>query len=128
MRPLESTGGCYYREKDKAEDALRSIDIIKRLAAADSRVVLNPKWYQVDVLNGGECTAHWAQIALNERGEVMYCCHKPYEVVGHILDKDILYKHSTVSTDMSLCDVPCRLTASNMILQRMSSIKESAFI
>lgn len=59
------------------------------------------------------CVASWAQIALNEKGEVMYCCHKPYEVVGHIMDEDILEKKAGAKTDMRMCDIPCRMTAPN---------------
>lgn len=61
------------------------------------------------------CSAHWAQIAIDEKGNVIYCCHKPYEIVGHIMDDDILEKYAAAHTDMSMCDVPCRLTAPNLI-------------
>ena len=43
----------------------------------------------------------------------MYCCHKPYEVVGHVLDPDILEKKESFRTNMAACDVPCRMTAPN---------------
>ena len=78
---------------------------------------------------GTSCFAAWAQIALNERGEVMYCCHKPYQVVGHILDEDILEKKAATLTDMRTCDIPCRLTAPNsFIAQTMADKKDACFI
>ena len=74
--------------------------------------------------------AAWAQIAVNERGEVMFCCHKPYEVVGHIMDEDILTKKAAAVTDMCECDIPCRMTAPNMWMAAMreEKIKDAFFI
>ena len=121
IRPVESTGGLYYRMPGysihKPENIVQAI---KELQALDSRVVLNYKWDLISCRQS-ECTAQWAQIAINERGEVMYCCHKPYEIVGHILDKDILSKKEKYITDMSKCDVPCRMTGPNYEVSRMLS-------
>lgn len=121
IRPVESTGGLYYRMPGysihKPENIVQAI---KELQTLDSRVVLNYKWDLISCRQS-ECTAQWAQIAVNERGEVMYCCHKPYEIVGHILDKDILSKKEKYVTDMSKCDVPCRMTGPNYEVNRMLS-------
>ena len=121
IRPVESTGGLYYRMPGysihKPENIVQAI---KELQTLDSRVVLNYKWDLISCRQS-ECIAQWAQIAVNERGEVMYCCHKPYEIVGHILDKDILSKKEKYVTDMSKCDVPCRMTGPNYEVNRMLS-------
>ena len=69
------------------------------------------------------CVAQWAQIAINEVGEVMYCCHKPYQIIGHIMDKDILKKKEEAHTDMRMCDIPCRMTGPNNIVQNILSEK-----
>lgn len=102
---------------------------MKELAANDSRVVLNFKWELLD-RQEDSCTASWAQIALNERGEVMYCCHKPYQIIGHILDPDILEKKSRAATDMAGCDIPCRMTGPNMYVHEMllAGRKDACFI
>lgn len=118
-RPLESTHGEHYGNYENMEEAKKAVRIIQLLAEKDERVVLNFKWDLLSV-EFDSCVAHWAQIAIDERGNVMYCCHKPYEIVGHILDPDIMEKHNAARTDMKLCDIPCRLTAPNMFMQKVS--------
>lgn len=133
IRPMESTNGSYYKNLVNADayvDMLPEniVKAINQLAALDKRVIKSFKW---DLLDRQEetCTANWAQIALNENGEVIYCCHKPYQIVGHIMDDDILEKKNKTMTDMSMCDIPCRLTAPNMEVKRILSVqKEVNFI
>ena len=128
FRPIESTGGSYYRGEAEKAQARGIAAAIRGLEEADSRVTLNFKW---DLLGMQEktCTANWAQIAVNERGQVMYCCHKPYEIVGHVLDRDILEKKEAAVTDMAMCDIPCRLTAPNMVIaQTFRSRPDACFI
>ena len=48
----------------------------------------------------------------------MYCCHKPYEIVGHIMDVDILDKKQNAKTNIGMCDVPCRLSAPNAFMEQ----------
>lgn len=128
FRPLESTGGRYYRDKAKKAQAREITAAIETLAARDSRVTLNFKWGLLETQEKS-CTAQWAQIAINERGEVMYCCHKPYQIVGHILDDDILEKKARAHTDMSMCDIPCRMTAPNaFVAQTMIMRADPYFI
>lgn len=122
IRPVESTDGKYYqRFKDEAyiEPMIESpkviIKAIENVMAEDDRVVMNFKWHMLDT-RFEQCSGQWSQIALNELGEVMYCCHKPYQIVGHIMDEDILDKKIKAVTDMKMCDVPCRLTSVNSIL------------
>ena len=118
FRPVESTGGKYYTEQNAAE-ALKAVQEISALMKYDKRVVMNYKWGH---LNTGfeKCSAHWAQIAIDMKGNVMYCCHKPYQIIGHIMDDDILDKLATARTDMSMCDIPCRLTAPNLVFDEIT--------
>lgn len=127
FRPMESTCGNYYKNADKKAEAQEALKIISILAEQDARVQVNFKWH---LLNQREkqCTAQWAQISINEAGEVMYCCHKPYEIVGHIMDSDILLKKERAKTNMALCDVPCRMTSPNMTVAQIERIKTANFI
>lgn len=130
IRPMESTRGQYYTTLPDDADT-RPVEIIraiKNIASLDERVIVNYKW---DFLDHAEssCIAQWAQVAINELGEVMYCCHKPYQIVGHIMDEDILEKKATAGTDMSKCDIPCRMTAPNYNVVKLSgSGKDVNFI
>lgn len=38
--------------------------------------------------------------------------------MGKILDKDILGKKRKAKTDISMCDVPCRLSAPNAFMEQ----------
>lgn len=124
MRPVESTMHSYYNEHSEAE-ILRTLE---ELHEKDSRVTINYKWYSLrDCFS--KCYAHFAQVAMNQRGELIYCCHKPYEVIGHIEDEGIREKYATAKTNMSMCDVPCRLTAPNQLMRDMEENgKDVSFI
>ena len=125
FRPQESTDGIAYKGDAERELAAIAVDKINQLMERDERVSLNFKWGFLDA--GLErCVAQWAQIALNERGEVMYCCHKPYEIVGHIMDDDILEEKAKAQTNMSMCDIPCRLTAPNLFVEQMQKERKDA--
>lgn len=128
LRPMESTAGAFYADPANRKDAEKSIEIIRNLMATDKRVTLNFKW---DMLSESfeTCHAHWAQIAVNERGQVMYCCHKPYQIVGHVTDPDIMDKYREAHTNMSMCDIPCRLTAPNILVRNIDNdCKDKGFI
>ena len=115
IRPIESTNGKYYKELDTKEFNYSKNSIVKailELGAKDKRVQLNYKWNMLDT-EFDYCIANWTQIALNENGDVMYCCHKPYQIIGHIMDNDILEKKEKATTNMSMCDIPCRLSGVN---------------
>lgn len=125
IRPMESTGGSYYKNLLSEYPNTLPINIItaiKQLQSLDSRITLNYKWEMLDVQQE-TCTAQWAQIAINELGEVMYCCHKPYEIVGHVMDDDILEKKAQAITNMTMCDLPCRMTGPNYEVYRMLNPK-----
>lgn len=121
IRPMESTAGIYYKNLLSEDFNMLPANIvmaIKQIQSLDNRVVLNYKWEMLNVQQS-ECTAQWAQIAVNELGEVMYCCHKPYQIVGHVMDEDILDKKRLAITDMTKCDLPCRMTGPNFEVHRM---------
>lgn len=126
LRPVESTGGSYYVTSDAKEDAQKCIKLIQVLQKQDSRVVMNFKWQMLDD-RCDECLAHWAQIAVNERGKIMYCCHKPYQIVGDVMDDAILQKYAATGTDKNTCDVPCRLTAPNSYLRTLAQGTKDPF-
>ena len=127
-RPVESTLGKYYKHHGTLLDAIHSLEKINELKEKDERVVENYKWNNLST-RFEKCSAHWAQIALNEKGEVIYCCHKPYEVVGHILDDGIIEKYAAAKTNMSMCDIPCRMTAPNIAFDLISNpVKNEQFI
>ena len=52
----------------------------------------------------------------------MYCCHKPYQIIGNIMDNDILQKKAEAVTDMKMCDIPCRLTAPNKLIKQIQQV------
>lgn len=121
FRPLESTGGECYASAAAQGQARAVRTAIEELAERDGRVYLNYKWDFVGTRPQG-CPASWAQIAVNERGEVMFCCHKPTEIVGHVMDEDILEKKRMASTDANLCDVPCRMSGPNRFMLGMEGL------
>lgn len=126
LRPVESTGCSYYATSDAKEDAQKCIKLIQALQQQDSRVVMNFKWQMLDD-RCDECLAHWAQIAVNERGKIMYCCHKPYQIVGDVMDDAILQKYAATGTDKNTCDVPFRLTAPNSYLRTLAKGTKNPF-
>lgn len=126
FRPVESTQGRFYNlENTELETRLIS-ETIKELMEMDSRVTLNFKWEMLD-RQEETCTAQWAQIALNEHGEVMYCCHKPYQIIGHVMDEDVLEKKERAGTDMRMCDIPCRMTAPNAFVAETKKHRKDAY-
>lgn len=106
FRPVESTFGDFYNHEYAENEIHQTVMAIDALSRQDSRVTKNFKW---ELLGEQEetCKAQWAQIAINERGSVMYCCHKPYQIIGHVMDEDILEKKERAGTDMRRCDIPC---------------------
>lgn len=122
IRPIESTNGEYYKTRSYGE----IVDAINKLSNIDNRVLLNFKWHLIGVQES-TCIANWSQIAINENGQVMYCCHKPYEIIGHIMDGDILEKKQNFITNMSMCDIPCRLTATNNEVNNLVCNKKDVY-
>jgi hypothetical protein len=110
---------------------MRECDVLKIkkeiMKIKDPRVFMNYKWNKIRE-RFDKCYAHWSQIAINEKGEVMYCCHKPYEVICDLMDEDVLKKYEAAKTDMSKCDIPCRLTAPNELMRCIERVKDANFI
>ena len=126
FRPIESTGGIAYLDEYSDGHIKEIVYTIEELAKKDSRVKLNFKWNMIDEQES-TCTAQWAQIAVNEHGQVMYCCHKPYEIIGHVMDRDILEIKEKVRTDMARCDIPCRMTAPNKFMAQMEKDRKDQY-
>lgn len=127
FRPVESKQGEFYSGKQAAEQYLSIVETLNSLSVSDSRVKLNYKWKFIQPENKlSKCAANWSQIAINEKGQVMYCCNKPTEIVGHIMDDDILDKKARYNTNMELCRIPCRLTGPNEALKHILRDKDSS--
>ena len=126
FRPFESTNGKYYSTEEKRAQAREISAAIEQLASNDERVIRNFKWDLLD-RQENDCTANWAQIAINEVGEVMYCCHKPYQIIGHVMDDDILQKKEKARTNMKMCDIPCRMTAPNMFASKVKEKRKDEY-
>lgn len=47
------------------------------------------------------------------------------EIVGHVLDWNILEKKESFRTNMAACDVPCRMTAPNIFVDQVTSQMEA---
>lgn len=127
LRPVESIGGKYYNAKNMENWLYEKAGLVN-IADKDKKLIIN---YKFDNLKQKfkSCLANFAQIALDERGNVLYCCHKPYEIVGHITDKNILNKKAKYKTDMKKCDIPCRLTGCNLTMQQINKLRsENMFI
>lgn len=126
FRPVESVAGDFYNHEYAEQEVKQIVETVKVLKRIDERVTLNFKWDMLDTQQDA-CTAQWAQMALNEHGEVMYCCHKPYQIVGHVMDGDILEKKQKAGTEMDQCDIPCRMTAPNMFVAQVEKERTDAF-
>ena len=121
FRPLES------RHYNYGEEAKKIIDEVVRIAEFDPRVTLNYKWHML-TKTFESCFASWSVITVRWDGMVQYCCHKPHEIVGHILDPDILDKKRNFKTDMKTCERPCRLSGNNAFLENLGSGEHHAFV
>lgn len=126
FRPVESAAGKYYKGINSYTETIDIVKAVNILKKSDERVVLNFKWKMLD-RQEDRCTAQWAQIAVDERGKVMYCCHKPYQIVGYVMDENILEKKRAAYTDMSQCDIPCRMTAPNMFVSQIERERKDVF-
>lgn len=128
IRPMESTCGEYYDSNETLSKRLKILEYLQDIQEKDKRVCINYKWHEIWT-QFDKCYANFSQIAINENSEVMYCCHKPYEIIGRLDDKDIWEKRERFQTNMQMCDVPCRLTAPNNFIQSLQDApSDAAFI
>ena len=128
IRPMESTCGEYYDSNETLSKRLKILEYLQDIQEKDKRVCINYKWHEIWT-KFDKCYANFSQIAINENSEVMYCCHKPYEIIGKLTDIDIWEKRERFQTNMQMCDVPCRLTAPNNFIQSLQDTpSDAAFI
>lgn len=118
FKPVESTIGKWYKDSNHVEDAKKLKEALDELHKVDSRIQYNFKWDFNDVWYD-KCYGHAQQIAMNWDGDVMICCHRPYDIIGNIMDEDILEKNRRLDWDMSRCDVPCRMSSANALMKRL---------
>lgn len=124
FRPIETVNHSFYTEHD--EKAV--VGYLERLREQDKRVKINYKYYEVRTCFD-RCYANFLQIAVNQNGEVIYCCDKSDEVVCHITDPDVLRKMAEFKTDMRTCLAPCRMTGPNALVRDMEKVtRDSMFI
>lgn len=116
FRPVESVKHVFYDNHDEKP----IIEYLERLRSKDKRVHVNYKYYQVRE-SFQKCHANYLQITVNPFGQVIYCCSKSDDIVGHIMDYDILDKIKNFETNMSACPVPCRMTGPNVLVRDMET-------
>ena len=107
---------------NEVRDEQECVKILEGLKAKDKRVLINYKWGYLNDKPSG-CPANFTNLAINEKGEVLYCCHHENAIVGHILDDDILEKKKNYKIDFSSCETPCRLTGANNTYKKIMSEK-----
>lgn len=116
IRPLEQIGGHNISEID-VRQWLNGID--------DNRLNISFKFGLRDY-HPSSCIANWSVITVNHDGNVPYCCHFPNNIIGNIMDDDILEKKSKYQIDMRKCEIPCRLSGANYYLE-MSPLENDIF-
>lgn len=113
FRPLESV-------KPFEGDVEAIVAEIDSLQIKDRRVVKNYKWSYMGK-RWNKCLAAWSVLTVDWFGRIWYCCHKPWDIIGSIFDGDIMRKKIAWESDMSRCEVPCRLTGNNAYLERLNN-------
>jgi len=119
FRPYESTMGEYYQGTKMAQ-VPEILKMLEEISQRDTRVIVNYKWFNLEE-RFEKCHAHWSQIAVNEKAEIIYCCHKPYEVICSVFDNLAYEKWQEAKTDMTKCDIPCRLTGPNKFIREVDN-------
>lgn len=117
IRPLESVRG----------DGLDVSEIKNILPKNDERIVYSFKFGLKDYA-APYCMANWAVITIDVNGDVPYCCHRPSEIVGNILDLDIMERKNRYKVDMRSCERPCRLSGANLYLDELKRDNDADFI
>lgn len=118
FRPLEQVGGSHVTNID-VEQWLCGID--------DDRINISFKFGLKDY-KPQKCHANWSVITVNCDGNVPYCCHFPNNIVGNILDDDILQKKNQYCIDMAFCETPCRLSGANYYLEMTNIEPDAVFV
>lgn len=118
FRPLEQLGGNNINEID-VQQWLNGIN--------DNRINISFKFGLKDY-KPSECFANWSIITVNCDGNVPYCCHFPNNIVGNIMDDDILEKKGKFKVDMLKCETPCRLSGANFYIEMNNVEPDAVFI
>lgn len=120
FRPIEKKGG--YASNNKYNEILHFIENLN-----DERVKSSFKFKMLDY-RPKECIANWSVIAINVNGDVPYCCHRPDEIIGNIMDFNILKKIQSYKVNMDLCEIPCRLSGANQYMENYKKENDAFFI
>jgi len=102
-------------------------DAVDSLASKDARVIKSYK-YGLSTWRPKECFAYWSAICVTSELNVIYCCHRPDEIIGNVFDADLLQKLREYRPDMSKCETPCRLTGANAYVMQYRKDGDRYFI
>ena len=118
----------YLRPYEGMESRITRSDVQEWFAGVnDERLNVSFKFDLKDY-TAGWCVANWSVITVRHDGYVPYCCHRPNEVVGHILDRNILERKAAWHVDMRTCEKPCRLSGANKYLESKREERDICFV
>lgn len=93
----------------------------------DTRLVLSFK-FGLTEYSSPWCMANWSVITVDVDGNVPYCCHRPKEILGSVMDLNIMQKKMEYHVDMKKCEKPCRLSGANRYLEEFKKDEEWFFV
>lgn len=117
VRPLETCG----------QPGLGIDEVRAALPSDDKRIAFSFKWGLLDY-QPSWCVANWSVITVDVHGNVPYCCHRPTEIVGHVLDLNIMRRKAEHHVDMRACERPCRLSGANKYLEESDRELDANFV
>lgn len=119
----------YFRPYEGRESKVSRTDVEKWLGnrVLDERIVLSYKFDYKDY-QPGWCVSNWSVICVDVNGNVPYCCHRPDEIIGSVLDLNVLKKKAAYHVDMRKCERPCRLSGSNYWLEMREKENDEVFV
>lgn len=115
FRPIEKT----HWQKDEVIATKEMYQSLKKIFVNDPKVHLSFKFEHI--YPSSICEAHWASMNIDWDGNVRYCCHKPNDVIGNVMDEDILNKIENYKST-SPCEYPCRLSGCNAFIRKAKQI------
>lgn len=118
FRPIETK----HQNKDYSDILM----LLKDLNKKDNRVLISPKYQIIEKFD--KCVANWSVLTVKHNLDVIYCCHKPDEIVTKVTDKHLLEKLKAHNTNMCDCETPCRLSAANRFLKNFQEEKDLFFV
>lgn len=105
-----------------------SLEDIKTVLPADDKRIVYSFKFELQGYQPAWCVANWSVITVDVDGNVPYCCHRPKEIVGHVLDLNIVEKKKGYHVDMRTCEKPCRLSGANKFLEDMEKERDIDFV